>query len=458
MDTLDPTSTQAPTEHSPGAPTTPIPDSGIRYEALLDCVHCGLCLTACPTFNLLGTEADSPRGRLYLIRTLAEGRSELNPAMVGHLDLCLSCRACETACPSAVPYGELLGQVRGKIEKEYPRPLRERLGRRLLVETLTHPWLLAPAMAAARLVGRLTGDKSGGVPPFMTRLLTGKEATVPMPLPPAVALRPASLPYRTPAVGEQRARVGLLTGCVMSALYGDINAATARVLATNGCEVIVPRGQGCCGAMHLHQGYRERAAELARRTIDAFLKEPLDAVIVNSAGCGAMMKEYEELLGSDPDYAPRLPAFRERVRDIAEFLIELGPVRPLNPLPVRITYHDACHLAHAQGIRAQPRALLRQIPGVQLVELNESDWCCGSAGIYNLLQPGVAQQLLERKIANIQATGAEWVVTGNPGCQTWILAGVRDSGRGIQVKHTVEVLDAAYGRPSEAADQGCLSG
>jgi glycolate dehydrogenase iron-sulfur subunit len=423
---------------------TPIPDSGIRYEALLECIHCGLCLSACPTFDLLGTEADSPRGRIYLIRALAEGRAELNESMVGHLDLCLGCRACETACPSAVHYGELLGQVRGKIEKEFPRPRRERAMRRMLLETLTRPGMMSLAMTGARLLGRLTGDKSGGVPPFLTKLLSGHDAQTAMPLPDSLPLRPAHLPYRTHARGERRARVGVLTGCVMSALYGDINAATVRVLAANGCEVIVPRGQGCCGGLHLHLGYRDRAREMARLTIDVFLKEKLDAVIVNSAGCGSCMKEYGEFLGDDPVYAPRLPEFRRRVRDVAEFLAELGPIPPRNELAVRMTYHDACHLAHGQGVRTQPRTLLRQIPGVELVELPEADWCCGSAGVYNLLQPEIAGKLVERKLQNIEATGAEWVVTGNPGCHTWILAAVRAAGRGIQVKHTVEVLDAAY--------------
>jgi len=425
-------------------PMAPVPDSGIRYEALLDCIHCGLCLSSCPTFDLLGTEADSPRGRIYLIRALAEGRQELNPSMVRHLDLCLGCRACETACPSAVHYGELLGQVRGKIEKEFPRPPRERALRRMLVETLTRPAMLSVAMNGARLLGRLRGDRSGGVPAVLTRLLSGKEGQTSMPLPDVLPLRPTALPYRTRPVGARRARVGLLTGCVMSSLYGDVNAATVRVLAANGCEVIVPRGQGCCGALHLHQGFLDRARELARHAMDVFLKEPLDAVVVNSAGCGACMKEYGDLLRDHPAYAPRLPEFRRRVRDVAEFLVELGPVRPKKELRVRMTYHDACHLAHGQGVRLQPRTLLRQISGVELVDLVESEWCCGSAGVYNLLQPEMAQQLLERKLGHIEATGAEWVVTGNPGCHTWILAGIRDSGRGIRVKHTVEVLDAAY--------------
>jgi glycolate oxidase iron-sulfur subunit len=417
--------------------------SGISYGKLLDCIHCGLCLSSCPTFDLLGKEGDSPRGRIYYMRALAEGRTEINPSMVHHLDTCLGCRACETACPSAVPYGELLGQVRARIEKEYSRPTRETLAKRTLLDTLTNPGRLAMAMTGARMLGKLTGS-GDGVPAFLSRFLSGKEGPIrDMPLPAPVPARPPRLPAFTPAQGERRARVALLSGCVMSVLFHHVHEATIRVLAANGCDVLVPGGQRCCGALHLHAGHADEARKLARQTMGVFERDPVDAIIVNSAGCGAMMKEYAHLFPPGVD-ATRARALGEKVQDVSEFLARLG-LRPVkHERRARVAYHDACHLAHGQGVRAQPRALLAAIPGIELVSVSESDTCCGSAGIYNFTQPELATQLQERKIANLLAAGPDLIATGNPGCHMWILAGLKAAGHEIPVRHTIELLDAAY--------------
>jgi glycolate dehydrogenase iron-sulfur subunit len=430
----------------PGAPAALLEHaakSGINYSALLECIHCGLCLSSCPTFDLLGTEGDSPRGRIYLMRALAEGRAEINPSLVHHLDTCLGCRACETACPSAVHYAELLGQTRARIEKEYPRPTREKFAKRTLLNTLTSPARLSLAMTGAKLAGKLT--RSGdGVPAFLSRFLSGKDGPLgEMPLPAPVPPLPRRLPAFTPSQGERRARVAVLSGCVMSVLFHHVNEATVRVLAANGCDVIVPPKQGCCGALHVHGGFADEARQLARQMMDVFERENFDALIVNSAGCGSTMKEYAELFPQGVD-ATRAKAFREKVMDVSEFLAKLG-LRPITKeRRARVAYHDACHLAHGQGIRAQPRALLAAIPGLELVPVAESDWCCGSAGIYNFMQPHLATQLQSRKVANLLAARPDLIVTGNPGCHMWILAGLKASGKEIPVKHTVEVLDEAY--------------
>jgi glycolate oxidase iron-sulfur subunit len=292
-------------------------------------------------------------------------------------------------------------------------------------------------------MGKLTGS-GDGVPAFLTRFLSGKEGPLgDMPLPAPVSPFPRRLPVFTPAQGERRARVAVLSGCVMSVLFHHVNEATVRVLAANGCDVLVPQRQGCCGALHLHAGFADEARKLARRMIDVFEREPLDAIIMNSAGCGAMMKEYAELFPEGAE-ATRAKALGAKVKDVSEFLMELGPRPVKTERRARIAYHDACHLAHGQGVRAQPRALLAGIPGIELAPVSESDWCCGSAGIYNFTQPEIAAQLQARKVANLLATHPDMVVTGNPGCHMWILAGLKAAGKDIPVKHTIEVLDEAY--------------
>ena len=412
-------------------------------QDLMACVHCGLCLPSCPTYLETGSEADSPRGRIVLMRKMHEGTlSPQDADVTRHLDLCLGCRACETACPSAVPYGRLLETARERINDERARPRRTDLSRWALLETLTHPPLMTAAMRAAQAV---TG---GIVPAPAVRLLSGdaKAAaqttslpdTFSPPLPPAV----------TPAVGIKRARVGVLAGCAMRVLFGDVNADTVAVLAANGCEVLVNRRQGCCGALHGHNGYADEAKSLARSLIDAFTPfDGLDAIVVNSAGCGSMMKEYGHLLAGDPAYAARAASFAAKVRDVCEWLGELGWVAPLCAVadaPVTMTYHDACHLAHGQQVWDAPRALLSLLPGVQWVSLPESEVCCGSAGIYNLTEPTMARNLQERKLENILATGACTVAAGNPGCLSWIGAGLKERGLAdIRVAHPVTLLAEA---------------
>jgi glycolate dehydrogenase iron-sulfur subunit len=416
---------------------------GLDPEKLLDCIHCGICLSACPTYDLLGLEADSPRGRIYLMRAVAEGRTELDQSVVGHLDACLGCLACQTACPSGVRYGELLMPFRDEIERRYPRPAKDRNVRRLLLDLLTHPRKLAPLMLGAKVMGGVF-RKGGGPMGMVNRFLFGPHAPV-MPVPEEAGLTVHSLPEVTPAKGERRARVGLLAGCVMQVLFQRVNRATLRVLAENGCEVVVPRAAGCCGAFHMHNGYLDEARDRARALMQVFEREDLDAIVINSAGCGSSIKEYPELFHDDPQWRGRAEALAAKTMDVTEFLAELGLVPPGRTIRKRVTYHDACHLAHAQGIRSQPRELLQAIPGLELVPFQDPDWCCGSAGIYNFLQPELAGRLQEKKVENILAAEPEMVVTGNPGCHSWIEAGLRARGSQVPVKHTVEVLDEAYG-------------
>jgi glycolate oxidase iron-sulfur subunit len=413
---------------------------GLDTEKLLDCIHCGICLSVCPTFDLLGTEADSPRGRIYLMRGLAEGRIDLNASVVHHLDTCLGCRACETACPSAVHYGELLTQVRDTIERTVPRDRRDKTARTALLNLLSRPALLAPMVFGARMAGALG---VGALVKQVNRFLFGSNAPE-MPLPRDGGVRVAPLPEFTPARTEKRARVALLAGCVMQVLFQRVNHATLRVLAENGCEVLVPPGLGCCGSLHFHNGELDEARRRARAAITACEQEQVDAILINSAGCGSAMKEYGELFQGDGRWEHRAHAVAAKVKDVSEFLQELGPLTPRGELRKRATYHDACHLAHGQQIRNPPRELLRSVRGLELVEFRDPDWCCGSAGIYNFLQPELAARLQQRKVDNVLAVEPELVVTGNPGCHAWIEAGLRARGSTCEVLHTIEVLDRAY--------------
>lgn len=414
---------------------------GISYAALLDCVHCGICLSVCPTFLDLGTEADSPRGRLYYMRALAEGRADLSPAMVHHLDTCLGCRACETACPSAVPYGELLVGTRAYIEQHYERPPEERRTRKALLDLLTHPGRLRAALAGSRLLARLPGGTA--ITQRVQRFLFGPNAPE-MPLPAKVGLRSERLPERIAPAGEPRGRVAMLSGCVMPVLFQRVNEATARLLAANGLEVLVPQQPWPCGTFHFHNGEMEGARERAERLIERFEQVECDAIIVNSAGCSSAMKEYPLLFHGDPAWEARAKALAGRVRDVSEHLAAIGLRPPPRAVRARAVYHDACHLAHAQGIRAQPRQLLRQVPGLELVEFVDPDVCCGSAGIYNFLQPEIAARLQSRKVENLLAARPQVVVTGNPGCHAWIEAGLLAAGSQVPLLHTAELLAQAY--------------
>ncbi len=439
------------THASPPAAIGPLSLHGLSVEGVNQCVHCGLCLAYCPTFSELGTEMDSPRGRIFMIKSLAEGRMTLSDSTVRHLSLCLDCRACETVCPAGVPYGRLIEAAKAEIERDRPGALGRRLFRWLNFGLLLgHPRLLGLAATGARLyqasgLQRLV-RKSG-----LVRLLPGTLSAWEALLPPVPARSERTAPPPvTPAEGSQRARVALLTGCVQSVIFAAHNRATARVLAKNGCEVIVPDGQGCCGALNAHGGDHERALAMACRTIDAFEAARVDAVVVNTSGCGAHMKAYGHLLAGDPAYAERARRFAASVRDLAEFLAQ-EPLRgPLAPVPLTCTYHDPCHVVHGQKIKSEPRRLLAQIPGLRVAELTESDWCCGSAGIYNLTEPEMATRLLHRKVSHVLATGAEAVVTANPGCILQIQAGLGAHESGVRVMHLVEILDRAYGGAGSA--------
>jgi glycolate oxidase iron-sulfur subunit len=440
--------------------------SNIDYELFLDCVHCGLCTASCPTYAELGNENDSPRGRIYLMRAVTDGRLELTANTRRHLELCLDCRACETACPSGVQYGKLIEPFRVATRdwfhqyilfKLFPYPARMR-------------WALWPARIAQflRLDRLLVGSGLWRLlPPRLGRLVTL--------LPPLE--RPVEpLPAFLPAKGPRRARVALFTGCVADVMFRQTNWATARVLQENGCDVTIPAAQACCGAIHFHAGASDPARELADTNVAAFQADNFDAVIVNVAGCGSMLKDYGhhwhaehagpgpaslETTGlgatavakaAGPSPGDARQAARERfagkVKDVHEFLAELGLVEPPGRLPVTVTYHDACHLAHAQKVREQPRKLLAKIPGLKLVELPESELCCGAAGTYNLTEPEMADRLGRRKLKNVLSTGARVVVTANAGCLLQIAREARMQGERLRIVHPIDLLDLSYRQQS----------
>ena len=404
-----------------------------------DCVHCGFCLPTCPTYVLWGEEMDSPRGRIYLMKQGLEGEP-MTDSMVQHWDACLGCMSCVTACPSGVQYDRLIEQTRAQVERRHDRTPAERALRALIFSLFPHPRRLRLVRGPLRLVQRTRLDlalRRTGLLHRLSPQLAAMENLAPR------LGRPDKLPERLPAKGQRRAVVGMLTGCVQGAFFPGVNAATARVLQAEGCDVIVPASQACCGALSAHNGREAEAQQYARRLVDAFEETGVDHVVVNAAGCGSTMKEYVELLRDDPAYAERARVFSDKVRDISEILAELGPVAPRHPLEMTIAYHDACHLAHAQGIRAQPRALLQAIPGLELREIAEPELCCGSAGIYNILNPEPARELGDRKAANIVATGAQVLVTANPGCLMQVTTSIERSGHPMGMAHTIEIVDAS---------------
>ena len=395
-------------------------------DLIADCVHCGFCLPTCPSYVVFDEEMDSPRGRIVLMRVGNEEGSDASDEMRTHFDRCLGCMACVTACPSGVKYDQLIERIRPQVERNAPRPLRERAYRRLIFGLFTHPGRLRA------LVPLIWAQEKLGV----KRLLASVPAVR---LAPPVKRRAAiaQLPEFTPARGTRRGRIALMQGCVQRVFFGDVNAATVRVLSAEGWEVHAPRQPRCCGALQLHAGVEDEATALAKATIEAY--EEFEAVAVNVAGCGSGMKDYAHLLADDPEWAERAAAFSARVRDVSELLAEHEPQAPRHPLALRVAYHDACHLAHAQGVRAQPRALLRAIPELELVEPADWEICCGSAGIYNLVQPGAAAELGARKAANLVASGAEAVAAGNPGCALQIAAHL--DGRELPIYHPMTLLD-----------------
>lgn len=410
-----------------------------QRELVDDCVHCGFCLPSCPTYDLWGEEMDSPRGRIYLMKEGLEGEP-MTDTMVGHFDACLGCMACVTACPSGVQYGTLITETRAQVERNHQRGRWERLLRTAIFTLFPYPRRLKAMRGPLALYQRL------GIGKLLKR--TGLLAKLPDGLQVMESLAPPigrapKLGHRIPARGKRRATVGMITGCVQSAFFPDVNAATARILAAEGCDVVIPPAQGCCGALSEHSGREGEAIKFARDLLDTFEESGVDYVVINSAGCGSTLKEYPRLLQDDPEYAERAERFSARVRDIAELLVELGPVAKRHPLPVQIAYHDACHLAHGQGIRSQPRELLRAIPELELKEINRGELCCGSAGVYNLLQPEPARELGDRKAENVLATGAKLLVTANPGCSMQIRTALERRGEHLAMAHTVQVLDAS---------------
>jgi glycolate oxidase iron-sulfur subunit len=416
-------------------------------ELIGECVHCGFCLPTCPTYTLWGEEMDSPRGRIYLMKSGLEGEP-MDAPMVQHFDACLGCMACVTACPSGVQYDRLIETTRAQVERNGDRPRSEQLLRQAI-------FALFPYKRRVRaLRGPLRAYQASGLQALVRRsgLLERISPRLAMMAELAPRLtRAERLPGRVAASGEKRATVGLLSGCVQGEFFPGVNTATARVLAAEGCEVVIPPRQGCCGALSVHNGREEEAKRFARATVETFEAAGVDAVVVNAAGCGSSMKEYADLLADDPAWADRAAAFSGRVRDVAEFLAELGPRAPRHPLPVSVAYHDACHLGHAQGIRSQPRELLRGIPGVELRDIPEGELCCGSAGIWNVLFPEPARELGDRKARNIGTTGAQLLVTANPGCLMQVASSLERQGTRIGMAHTVEVLDASIrGLPVEA--------
>ena len=399
------------------------------FEVNLDCVHCGFCLPQCPTYQVLGDENDSPRGRIYLMDLVREGRLPLDDTVMTHLDRCLGCRACETACPSGVRYELMLNQTRGKIHEDRPPSWIQRFAFR---RVLPSPGLLRLGGRLARLYQatlqhwvRSSRILSRAAPKLVE--MENKLPTVPP---------PDRLKASYPAKGPRRARVGFLSGCVMPILFPQVHRASIQLLRRAGCEVVVPPGQRCCGALHSHAGDQEGAVRQARVNLQAFPWRDLDAVVVNSAGCGAAMKEWSHL----PESTGEMARFSHKVKDVCEFLVEMKPAWELGPLPLRVAYDDPCHLLHGQGIYSQPRALMAQIPELTLLEVPNSERCCGSAGIYNLQQPEIAGRLLDRKLDEILSVDPQRVTTANPGCLMQIRYGLENSGTSIPVQHPVELL------------------
>jgi glycolate oxidase iron-sulfur subunit len=428
---MNQTTTTADSKANPGA--------GIDYNLFLDCVHCGLCTAACPTYVELGDENDSPRGRIYLMRAVTDGRLDCNDEVRRHLDLCLDCRACETACPSGVQYGKLIEPFRIAMEEQGDgaKKSQDWFHRRILFRTFPYPKRLRRALRPARLAQKLKLDG------WLQRILPPQLARLMAMLPPKEKPLPP-LPATLPAKGERRAKVALFTGCVQDVLFRRTNWATARVLQENGCEVVIPGSQACCGAIHFHAGSSEPAREFADQNVAAFNIDDVDAVIINVAGCGSMLKEYGHHWVDDK--AEQRTQFADKVKDVHEFLDELGLVRPKGRIKAVVTYHDACHLAHAQQVRQAPRNLLGAVPGLRLVDLPETEICCGAAGTYNLTEPEMSERLSRRKMKNVVSTGARVVVTANAGCLLQIANEARTQGQKLKLMHPMDLLDLSYRR------------
>jgi len=413
---------------------------GPSQSIIDDCVHCGFCLSACPTYLETGNELDSPRGRIYLIKSVKENKIPLGDSVVNHLDKCLGCLACETACPSGVKYRFLIESSRAQIERNYRRSLSDNLFRRFIFRLFPYQkklGLFLPFLYFYNKSGLRALIGFSGILKKVSKKLYKLEQMIPT----VDNIRIRRYPEVIPAREKTRYKVAFLTGCVQNVFFSKTNAATIEVLTKLGCEVVVPADQPCCGALSNHSGRLEESREFARKIIELFSTLDVDYLIVNSAGCGSNMKEYGELLKSDTKYRTKARKLSEKTRDIVEFIDEIGINGNLKKLNLKVTYQDACHISHGQSIRSAPRNILSKIPGLELIEMNESDHCCGSAGIYNLVQPDMAEKILLRKISNIKNTGSDMLVAGNPGCLLQIQKGIRENKLKIETAHPIELLN-----------------
>lgn len=408
------------------------------------CVHCGFCLSTCPSYRVIGKEMDSPRGRIYLMDAINQGVADLNSTTAQHFDSCLGCLACVSACPSGVQYGDLITATRPQVERNIERSLPDRLLRSLIFNLFPYPNRLKPLLAPLYLYQKLGLPelvRSSGLLKKVSPQLAAMESILP-----EVNLESLSkeMPELIPAQGEKRYRVGMILGCVQRLFFSPVNEATVRVLTANGCEVVIPKSQGCCAALPAHQGQETQAQAIARQMIDSFADTDVDFVIINAAGCGHTLKEYGHILQDDPDYREIAKQFSNQVRDVQEFLAEVGLTSQLSPLTeseLPMVYQDACHLLHGQKISVQPRQLLQQIPGVKLREPVDAALCCGSAGVYNMLQPEVADELGQQKAENLFNTGAKLIASPNPGCSLQIKKHLELQGKEMPIYHPIELLD-----------------
>ena len=414
-------------------------------QSLIDaCVHCGFCLTTCPSYRVIGKETDSPRGRIYLMDAINKGEADLTEAAVSHFDSCLGCLACTTACPSGVQYDRLIDSVRSQVNRNHPRSLPARALRGLIFSLFPYPdriRLLLSPLALYQWLGVSKLVRSTGLLDRWSPQLAAMESILPTVTPQCFQ---DNLPETVPAQEPKRYRVGMILGCVQRVFFSNVNEATARVLSANGCEVVIPKSQGCCSALPSHQGETDQAQALARQMIDSFADTEVDYIIINAAGCGHTLKDYGHILKDDPDYRERGIAFSNKVRDVQEFLAEVGLSAKLSALSdqqLKLVYHAACHLRHGQGITQPPRQLLQQIPGVTLTEPMDAALCCGSAGVYNMLQPDVANELGQMKATNLVNTGASLIASSNPGCALQIQKHLAQQGQTVPLMHPIELLD-----------------
>ena len=417
----------------------------LQQQTLDACTHCGLCLPTCPTYRELGLETDSPRGRIYLIQAVLDGETPVNEDFAKYIYRCLDWRACETACPSGIHYGEIIEAARAIYEMNVERPKEVEFWRNLVFNQLL-PYkdrldILFGLMWFYQQSGLQTLTRKLGLLKLMGKMgeMEGMLPKLPNPT------RKAEIRNFMPAEGKAKYRLGFIPGCVMNQIFVDTNLSTIRVLNKNGCDVMVPSQQNCCGALHVHNGAYDTALKLAKQNLDAFDDEVLDAIVINAAGCGATLKEYEVLMKNESEaYQQKAEQFCRKVKDISEFLAEIDFQSPTNPIKRKVTYDAPCHLVHGQQVQSQPLKLLQSIPGLDLIPLRESDWCCGSAGIYNILQPEIADKFLQQKIECLTETKAEIVATGNPGCLLQIEAGIKANRLSMQVMHPIDLLDCAY--------------